>query len=227
MRAVHSHVESRPFLLETPYCQARTEVLAGNRRSFHQRVAWNERPHFPVGRPPRVARRRIFRRMGMSVELLEVILAGFLIGGVPLLIQMWSYSRLVQPDTGRGRTLGPTPGPTPGPARKAELAFSEAVRQLAWQRSGGQCECTGSCWHHPPGRCHVRPLPGLWATSYRPVWFGGDPESLDNCFVVCIPCQEHFRAVHFRCALSQVGDPVPATHSQDICQDEAANKARC
>ena len=155
----------------------------------------------------------------MTPEMLEILLAGFLIGGVPLLVQMWSYSRLVQPDTGRGRT--------PGPARKAELRFSEAVRQLAWQRSGSQCECTGSCSHHAPGsRCHVRPLPGLWATSYRPAWSGErDPEGLANCIVVCIPCQEYLRAVHFRRALSQAGDGLPATHAQAAHQTEAFDEA--
>lgn len=80
------------------------------------------------------------------------------------------------------------------------MAFSNAVIQAAWNRSGGRCECTRkTCGHAGNPRC-VRILnwyargndyaPGGWEAHHKVAVASGGSDTLSNCEILCISCHK-------------------------------------
>lgn len=70
------------------------------------------------------------------------------------------------------------------------MAFSEATKQAAFNRAGGQCECDRlSCTVHRTIRCGAR-LTGRWHAHHKTAVSSGGDDSLSNCQALCIPCHE-------------------------------------
>lgn len=75
------------------------------------------------------------------------------------------------------------------------MAFSEEVLRQAWERAGGQCECTRRTHRHfytPCGRFlkwdkRNEAAVGGWAAR-RLKTFEGD--TVSNCEVVCMECHD-------------------------------------
>jgi hypothetical protein len=72
-------------------------------------------------------------------------------------------------------------------------AFSQQVKQEAWNRCRGRCECVCNCWNHAPGMCGADLIPGL--AIPRRVLEGRSEDSfeLNNCELVCMPCAMHLQ----------------------------------
>ncbi len=76
------------------------------------------------------------------------------------------------------------------------MPFSDAVIQAAFHHSGGRCQCARSSHDHQ-GRC-ARTIQfadrgreeehGWQAVHRQPVAIGGS-DTLDNCEILCVPCQ--------------------------------------
>jgi hypothetical protein len=67
------------------------------------------------------------------------------------------------------------------------MAFGQPVKQAAYARANGQCECMRqSCMAHYAGRC-ARSLVDGWH-AHRIGQAG--PDTLENCEALCIPCYE-------------------------------------
>lgn len=77
------------------------------------------------------------------------------------------------------------------------MAFSETVKEQAFQRSGGRCECTRqhsgqqSAPHHG-GRCPVMftRYGGQWEAHHRVAVDAGGQDTLSNCEVLCLTCHK-------------------------------------
>ena len=74
------------------------------------------------------------------------------------------------------------------------MAFSESIKDQAYKRSGGQCECTrshsGPSGSHHEGRCTAKfARNGSWDAHHIIDVVNGGDDSLLNCEVLCIPCQ--------------------------------------
>jgi hypothetical protein len=73
------------------------------------------------------------------------------------------------------------------------MAFSDAVVNRAWKRSGGRCECRLTHHKHPDIRCNKelvwdnrgREGRGAWEAHHRSS-VGGD--TLSNCEILCWDC---------------------------------------
>ena len=75
-----------------------------------------------------------------------------------------------------------------GPNRSSVESLSTSL--LA--RSGGQCECSGSCDHHPPRRCKAL-IKGFWRVGLIvPTELGGK-RSIGNTEVLCEACKVGIR----------------------------------
>lgn len=71
------------------------------------------------------------------------------------------------------------------------MAFSEATKQAAFRRAGGQCECRRlSCTIHFTTRCQTKLTAGRWHAHHRTAVASGGEDSLSNCEALCIPCHE-------------------------------------
>ncbi|GEM_PF-6591717 len=76
------------------------------------------------------------------------------------------------------------------------MPFSEDVKQQAFARSGGQCECssthTGTTGaHHRGGRCPNKvDQNGSWELLYKVSAMAGGASSIDNSQVTCITCND-------------------------------------
>lgn len=69
------------------------------------------------------------------------------------------------------------------------MAFSEEVKDQAYRRSGGQCECTRSHYPHWGARCPTRlARQGAWEAHHKTAVSVGGHDGLSNCEVLCIPC---------------------------------------
>lgn len=75
------------------------------------------------------------------------------------------------------------------------MVFSDRTLVVAFQRSGGRCECTRTgCGHG--GRCpmmftwpdRLRSDERGWRAARRPSAIGGLHDEPDPCLVVCVPC---------------------------------------
>jgi len=76
------------------------------------------------------------------------------------------------------------------------MAFSESVKDEAFKRSGGRCECnrqhTGinDAPHHG-GRCSKTfTRHGNWHAHHKVSLKAGGSDTLSNCEVLCIKCHE-------------------------------------
>ncbi|MGI4829835.1 MAG: HNH endonuclease [Janthinobacterium lividum] len=72
------------------------------------------------------------------------------------------------------------------------MAFSEETRILAFNRAGGQCECTRlfckSAHHFAGYRCQKELIPGGWEAYHIHADSLGGADTLANCEALCIPC---------------------------------------
>ncbi len=69
------------------------------------------------------------------------------------------------------------------------MPFSESVKQAAFKRSGGQCECERA-GHSHAGRC-TAPVSRLTAEFHHiTAESAGGSDFLSNCEVLCIPCHQ-------------------------------------
>jgi 5-methylcytosine-specific restriction endonuclease McrA len=67
----------------------------------------------------------------------------------------------------------------------AELPFSDQVKEAAFKRAGGRCECRRpDCGHQ--GRCQ-RKFAYYGSAEYHPRSNSGS-NSLDNCQLLCLEC---------------------------------------
>jgi len=74
------------------------------------------------------------------------------------------------------------------------MAFSEEVRDQAFTRSGGRCECHRqhqdlTAPHHG-GRCPTTFTRhgGMWETHHIVAVSAGGSDTLSNCEVLCLAC---------------------------------------
>ena len=74
------------------------------------------------------------------------------------------------------------------------MAFSEAVREAAYHRAGGKCECTmNGCSDHRAGaRCN-NPLGNEWHAHHKTSVAAGGADDLGNCLAMCVPCHKNTR----------------------------------
>jgi len=74
------------------------------------------------------------------------------------------------------------------------MAFPTSIVDQAWNKSGGQCECTRT-GHGHSGRCSRELLkvrrgvesPYGWETHHKTV---GCDDTLSNCEVLCLSCHK-------------------------------------
>ncbi len=70
------------------------------------------------------------------------------------------------------------------------MAFSEETRDQAYDRAGGECECTReTCMHHK-GRCNAD-LSGAWQAHHITSQNAGGSDGLSNCEALCVPCHKN------------------------------------
>jgi hypothetical protein len=73
------------------------------------------------------------------------------------------------------------------------MAFSESVKDQAFARSGGRCEChrqhLGLTAPHHGGRCPrtLTRYGGQWEAHHITA---GGPDTLSNCEVLCLTCHQ-------------------------------------
>ena len=73
------------------------------------------------------------------------------------------------------------------------MAFSESVKDAAFRRSGGQCECRRTT-HRRIGRC------GTNITRYGAEYHhivsqnAGGSDGLDNCEALCVTCHQQTKS---------------------------------
>ncbi len=92
--------------------------------------------------------------------------------------------------------------------------FSEDTIRLAWERSGGKCECARSLHEHTNGKCH-RPLskdkrskagePGAWEARRKGVIACIKVTGMDDwhkCEILCWDCftKAHEKSFHGKIA---------------------------
>lgn len=65
------------------------------------------------------------------------------------------------------------------------MAFSESVKDAAFKRSGGRCECTRSSHTNHTGRCPTTIT--RHSAEYHHVDSTG-PDTLANCEALCVTC---------------------------------------
>ena len=72
---------------------------------------------------------------------------------------------------------------------RKRMAFSQAVKDAAYQRAGGKCECRRlSCKHI--GRC-PRPLVYGWDAHHIVSQSAGGSDTLANCEALCVACHKN------------------------------------
>ncbi len=73
------------------------------------------------------------------------------------------------------------------------MPFSQAVKDAAFMRAGGRCECRrAACGHF--GRCSTTPIIHLWEAHHIIAEHAGGSDTLANCEVLCIPCHLNTRS---------------------------------
>lgn len=69
------------------------------------------------------------------------------------------------------------------------MAFSEEVKEEAFKRAGGRCECTrGMCATHYLSRCPSSLSMASANFNRKKQTVLGDADSLSNCEVLCTYC---------------------------------------
>ena len=69
------------------------------------------------------------------------------------------------------------------------MAFSQNVKDEAYRRAGGRCECTRTVCGHP-GRC-LASLAGGWHVHHIHAESRGGPDTLSNCEALCVSCHRN------------------------------------
>ncbi len=73
------------------------------------------------------------------------------------------------------------------------MAFSESIKDAAYKRSGGRCECTRK---HPgvsshSGQCTTKfSRNGSWHAHHKTAVASGGADTLSNCEVLCLSCHK-------------------------------------
>ena len=73
------------------------------------------------------------------------------------------------------------------------MAFSQQVKDDAYRRANGRCECTRAMCGHPYGRCNVDLRVG-WHAHHRVSQAAGGADTLTNCEALCVPCHQNTRS---------------------------------
>jgi len=68
------------------------------------------------------------------------------------------------------------------------MAFSQQVKDDAWNRAGGKCECTRKNCPEHTGRCNAKL--DKWHAHHITAEAAGGPDTLSNCEALCVPCHE-------------------------------------
>jgi len=77
------------------------------------------------------------------------------------------------------------------PAGGDEMPFSQSVKNAAYRRAGGRCECARlNCGHR--GRCNR--LLTRWHAHHKLSQAAGGAHSLNNCEALCVPCHQRTRS---------------------------------
>jgi HNH endonuclease len=73
------------------------------------------------------------------------------------------------------------------------MAFSQAVKDAAYRRAGGRCECTmNNCRTHRAGvRCNAQLT--RWHAHHKHSVVAGGSDDLSNYLAMCVPCHENTR----------------------------------
>jgi hypothetical protein len=70
-----------------------------------------------------------------------------------------------------------------------EMAFSQEVKDRAYRRAGGRCECTRlNCGHR--GRCNAS-LANGWNAHHILSQSAGGYDGFENCEALCIACHKN------------------------------------
>jgi hypothetical protein len=70
------------------------------------------------------------------------------------------------------------------------MAFSQTVKDEAYRRAGGKCECTMSVCKTHSGRCN-KALGSNWHAHHIHSQAADGPDTLSNCLAMCIACHEN------------------------------------
>ena len=69
------------------------------------------------------------------------------------------------------------------------MAFAQSVKDSAYKRAGGRCECRRStCGHN--FRCN-RPLAAGWEAHHIVSQLAGGSDALVNCEALCLACHRN------------------------------------
>jgi hypothetical protein len=71
------------------------------------------------------------------------------------------------------------------------MAFSQEVKDQAWRRAGGKCECTRETCPEHTGRCNAALTAGKWHAHHIVSEDADGPDTLSNCEALCVPCHEN------------------------------------
>jgi hypothetical protein len=69
--------------------------------------------------------------------------------------------------------------------------FSQSVRDAAYERSGGRCECQRARHRHPAGRCGANLAVAGWEAHPIRSDAPGGLDTLANCEALCLPCHQN------------------------------------
>jgi len=74
------------------------------------------------------------------------------------------------------------------------MAFSQTVKDQAYRRAGGKCECEmKNCSKHRSGsRCNAS-LANGWHAHHIHSQAANGPDTLSNCLAMCVACHENTR----------------------------------
>ncbi len=70
------------------------------------------------------------------------------------------------------------------------MAFSESIKDLAFARSSGRCECRRTTHNHSHGRCSVTVTRHGAEYHHITSQAAGGSDSLSNCEVLCVECHQ-------------------------------------
>lgn len=69
------------------------------------------------------------------------------------------------------------------------MAFTQAIKDQAYRRAGGRCECTmRHCGHS--GRCN-KSLANGWEAHHAHSVAAGGHDGLSNCVAMCVSCHRN------------------------------------
>jgi 5-methylcytosine-specific restriction endonuclease McrA len=68
------------------------------------------------------------------------------------------------------------------------MAFPQDVKDRAYRRAGGKCECARTVCGHK-GRCNASLADG-WHAHHVTSQDAGGSDGIENCEALCIPCHK-------------------------------------